>query len=174
MHHHLLRTMASDGGVLTQAYGGQLWLTEHGAGHQVVVDLAVKTSEHRIGIGPALIDRHRSETNPVGHITDRMNVGNVGGLIGIHGDLSSLHLDARRSQIQPIEEGSPAGGEQHTATAQPIALTGQHRKVSRKALNGLWGGGEAQVDTLLHHAFLNGIGEFTIKAAQKMIPARTS
>ena len=76
MDHHAIHTVPVDGRLFRKAHRGQFGITEHRAGHKVVVHLSRPTAEGGIGKSAAFVDRHGREVDPVGDITNCIDVGN--------------------------------------------------------------------------------------------------
>ena len=124
VHPHAVAAKALHGLLLAQAHRAQLRLGEHGAGHQVVIHLAMAVAVEAVGEGPPLIHRHRRQIDPIGHIAHGIDMGHVGALIGIHRDAPTLLLHPGRLQVQTLQEGPATGGQEHAAAREHGAIGG--------------------------------------------------
>ena len=176
---HAIGAAARHGLLLAEPHGGELGLAEHRHGHQPVVHLAGLVAVHRVGKGPALINGNRREVDAVGHVSDGIDVGDGGALVGIHADAITLHGDAGGLQVQPLQERPPARGQQHPPAAEAggfaIRWMGWHRLGLHLERPGAARDGDgahlaAQVDAFGLHRLLHHQGGFPVEAPQDLLP----
>ena len=173
VHLHAIGAATGDRRLFAQAHGGQLGLAEHGHRHQVVVHLAGFVAVHAVGKGAAFVDGHGGEVDAVGHITHGVDVGHGGGLVGIHREAMPFGYQAGGLQLQTLEEGLAAGGEQHPAAAERFAAAIGPRNSdlqrTRFTADGCWAGARAHLDALSDHRLLHGEGCFAIETPQDLL-----
>ena len=156
-----------------EPHAGQFGLGKHGAGYQAVVHLTGLVAIHRVGEGAALIHRHRRQVDAVGHIANGVDAVHVGALIGIHRDAGALHGHPGGLQVQPLEEGFAAGGEQHAAAGNRFAALGGDAELAGGALAGdrCRGVRESDLDARGLHPGAHRLAGLAVEAAQEVIAA---
>ena len=98
-------------------------LGEHRGRHVGVVDRRRLAAEHRIGEGVALADGDRREVDAVGHVADRVDVGDGGLRIGVDGDAAVFgELHAGRFQAETHDVRLAAGREHHHVGRHLLAI----------------------------------------------------
>ena len=159
IHPHPIGAAARFGLLLAEPHGGELRLAEHRHGHQVVVHLAGFVAVHRVGKGPTFINGNRREVDAVGHVSDGIDVGDVGALIRIHADAVTIDGDAGGFQIEPLEERPAARGQQHAPADEAVGFTserlGLHREGSGAARDASGAHLAAQIDAFGLHRLLH-------------------
>ena len=148
-------------------HGRQLWIAEHGTGHQVVVHLPL-TRPKTLSAKARPSSGHGREVDPIGDIADGMDMGHRGAGIGI--DL-----------MRPFSTATPAASSPRSASQGRRRWPSTHRKPKthhsppRRRRPGLSFHSHHRLlktpQCLLTHATQHGIGQLGIKTAQQ---ARTT
>ena len=171
VNHHPIGAVLGNGILFRQPHRGQLRLTEHGTGHQCMVHLSRTVSIDAVSEGTTLINRHRSEADAIGHITNSKHMGHIGALISIHGNAIALDRHSRSIEVETLQKGPSSSGQQHPAAGDSVAPIRAHNKVSWLSLNRFRASRELHIHAFLSHPLLHDSSQFGIKTTQQMLAA---
>ncbi len=105
-----------------------------------MVHLSRTVSIDAVSESTTLINRHRSEADAIGHITNGKHVGHIGALISIHGNAIALDRHSRSIEVETLQEGPSSSGQKHPTAGDSIPAIRSHNQVSWLSLNGFRAG----------------------------------